>query len=365
MRKPRSAANGGNPAKMQDIADHLQISVATVSRALRRVRGINAETRARVMQAATEVGYRIPQSYRNPNLEGDDLRHIGVFIETNQPQNPAYLTGMSDASISLNASLVIHYIKPNECHKLLDPKFAPRAITAGLLSGIVLIYWWPTDVVQALSRKFPTVSIMHRYPETDLDMVGIDNEGGINLLVRELHAKGHRRIGFLGRSSRPHWACARLGGFLAALTGLELEYNPNWVVDVDFEALSTIQGDWTPSLGRVEELIRKESVTAWICATEPGGAQLYQYLEKQGLRIPEDVSITGFHRPVEKWEGNLTSVSVSYEAMGAAALKRLLFRIQNPLETCRTILFPCELYRGGTIGPPPDNETVSSAIGRK
>jgi len=356
MRKPRKdAENGSQSAKMQDIADRLGLSVATVSRALRRVPGINAETRARVMQAAGETGYRLPQSYRNTALEDDSLRHIGVFIESNQTQNPAYLTGMSDACLSLNASLAIHYVKPNECHKILDPKFAPRAMTAGLLSGIVLVYWWPTDVVRALSQKLPTVSIMHKYPGTDLDLVGVDNEGGIGQLLHELFAAGHRKIGFLGRCGRLHWANARLGGYVAALTELGLEYDPSLVVDVDFDALASPQGDWTPYLAKAEALTRKKNVTAWMCAAEPGGMQLHDYLVARGLQVPKDVSITGFHRHPEVLEGtvDLTSVGVSCEAIGAAALKRLLFRIQNPVETCRTILFPCELHPGKTIAPPP------------
>ncbi len=339
---------------MQDIADRLGLSVATVSRALRRVAGINPETRAKVMQAAWEVGYRLPQTYRNSNLDGEELRHIGVFIETNHAQGSSYLTGMSEACLTLNASLVIHYVKPNECHTVLDPKFAPRAMTSGLLSGIVLVYWWPLDVVQALSRKLPTVSIMHKYPGTDMDVVGLDNEGGINILLHELHALGHRRIGYLGRCGRLHWANARLGGYVAALTELGLDYNPDWVVDAEFDAMATAAGDWTPYLGKVEQLTREQNVTAWMCATEPAGEQLHAYLTKQGLRVPEDVSITGFHRSSDQptYEPDLTSVGVSYEAIGAAALKRLLFRIQNPVETPRSILFPCELHRGTTIAAP-------------
>ena len=348
--------NSPSGAKMQDIADKLGLSVATVSRALRRVQGINPETRAKVMQTAWEVGYRLPQTYRNTNLASDELRHIGVFIETNQSQMPsAYLTGMSDACMSLNASLVIHYVKPNECQSVLDPKHAPRAMKSGLLSGIVLIYWWPMEVVQALSKKLPTVSIMHKYPGVDVDVVGIDNDGGMSVLLRELYEKGHRKIGFLGRCGQLHWANARLGGYVAGLTELGLEYRQEWVVDVDFNVLTDPRGDYEEYAKKVAQITREQGVTAWMCVTEPTGWQLYDQLQAAGFRIPEDVSITGFHRPSALWDNhqNLTSVGASYEAIGAAALKRLLFRIQNPAETCRAVLFPCEMHRGESVGPPP------------
>jgi len=124
-------------------------------------------------------------------------------------------------------------------------------------------------------------------------------------------------------------------------------------VDADFDALATAEGDLSPYLGRVEKLIREESVTAWACAAEPVAAKLHAYLTERGFRLPQDVSITGFHRKTgqEETVPDITSVGVSYEAIGAAALKRLMFRIQNPVETCRTILFPCEYHRGKTIAP--------------
>lgn len=345
---------------MQDIAAELGLSIATVSRALRRVPGINAETRARVLRTASELGYQLPQTYRNAPLERAQLHHIGVFIETSQTHlPPAYLTGLSDASMNLNASLVVHYVKPGECEALLDPKNQPRAMSSGLLSGAVLIFWWPTEVVQDLSKHLPLVSIMHRYPGTDVDMIGIDNEGGIGLLVRHLHEQGHRKIGFVGRCAQLHWANVRFGGYVAALSALDLEYSRERVLDVSFDTLNNYEGSWAKVLPRAERLTR-EGVTAWICASEPGGWQLHQFLTGKKLRVPEDVSVTGFHRPNfrDPARPDLASVSASYEAIGSAALRRLLYRIQNPLETSRMILFPCDLYAGRTVARVPVRTTA-------
>jgi DNA-binding LacI/PurR family transcriptional regulator len=203
-----------------------------------------------------------------------------------------------------------------------------------------------------LSQKLPTVSIMHKYPGTDVDMVGIDNEGGMDILVRHLYNQGHRRIAFLGRCAKLHWANARFGGYVAALSALGLEYRPDWVVDVDFDTISLLDADWSGHEARVEKLT-SEGITAWVCATEPAGWMMHDWLTRRGIRVPEDVSITGFHRPakLESSSLDLTSVGSSYEAIGAASLKRLQLRIQNPAEASRTVLFPCEFYPGSTVGP--------------
>jgi len=334
---------------MQDIAEQLNLSLATVSRAIRRLPGISPETRARVFKAASEIGYRLPGGEGTRDTGCDNLRHIGVFLETEDSLLPSpYLTGMSEACTTLNASLVVHFVKPGECESVLDPNCAPRAMRLGLLSGLVLVHWWPLQVVRALSAKLPTVSIVHRYDNVDL--VGIDNEGGMSLLMQELYVRGHRKIGFLGRCGRLHWANARFGGYVAALG---LDYDSRHVVDVDFDILTSFHASWEGYADRVERLVRKEGVTALVCASAPAGWGMHRHLTARGLRIPEDVSLTGFHRPSGELlpHPDLTSVGASYEAIGAAALRRLLFRVRKTEDSSRTILFPCELYRGTTIGP--------------
>jgi DNA-binding LacI/PurR family transcriptional regulator len=187
----------------------------------------------------------------------------------------------------------------------------------------------------------------------DIDMVGLDNEGGMDNLVRLLYAQGHRKIGFFGRCGQLHWASARFGGYVAVLTALGLEYRPDWTIDIDLNSLTDILVTLDEHVPKVEKLI-KQGVTAFVCVSESAGWQLHDWLTTHGYRVPEDVSITGFHRPdiFDKQQPDLTSVVASYEAIGSAALKRLLFRVQNPAETSRMILFPAEIHHGRTVAAP-------------
>ena len=98
--------------------------------------------------------------------------------------------------------------------------------------------------------------------------------------------------------------------------------------------------------------MRAGEVSAIACVNETAGWRLHRWLTGKGLRVPGDVSITGFHRPVlrDPAQPDLTSVVASYEGIGAAALRRLLYRVQNPAEASRTILFPCSLCHGKSTG---------------
>ena len=339
---------------MHTIAERLDLSVATVSRALRRVPGINPETRARVMQMAAQLDYKLPNAYRSEPMQSKKLHHIGVLIETPADQRPAdnYIVGMSDAALSLNASLVIHFVTPEHSRRILDPKYQPRAMSAGLLSGLILVYRWPVEIVQELTKTTLAVSIAHKYPGVDIDVLGIDNMSGIELLMNRLYDFGHRKIGFFGRCGALYWSTVRFGAYVTTLTNLGLSYKPGWVVDVGLGPLTNLDSDWSASCAKARALA-EDGVTAWVCASEPAGWELMTCLQAGGIRVPEDVSVVGFHAPDQPLSGKplLTSVKASYEAIGAAALRRILYRVQNPLETTRTILFPCELQVGNSTAP--------------
>ena len=362
---PAGSSPGAGAARMHTIAERLGLSVATVSRALRGVAGINARTRARVFEAAAQLGYQLPRSFRAEDLQNGKLHHVAVLVQTppTQAASPHYLVGMSEAAMSLNASLVVHHVEPGQCDRLLEPKFQPRAMQSGLVSGVIFVFRWPPEVVRAISRRFATVSITHRYPGVDLDLIGVDNHEGADLLVSHLHGLGHRRIGFLGRCPDLHWATQRFAGYVAALNRLGLAYEPGWVVDMSLAALTDPRHAFAVSeepLAQVERCARGEGVRAWVCSSETVGQGLHRWVQARpggGLRVPEELSLTGFHRSPAgagaEEQPPLTSVTASYQAMGAAALKRLLFRIQNPVESTRRVLFPFELYPGVTSAAPP------------
>jgi len=76
-------------------------------------------------------------------------------------------------------------------------------------------------------------------------------------------------------------------------------------------------------------------------------------LVNRGLRVPEDVSITGFDAQSDlSPECLLTTVTVPMETMGAAALKRAVERLQNPGSQPSHITYSCPLRVGKSTAPP-------------
>jgi LacI family transcriptional regulator len=104
----------------------------------------------------------------------------------------------------------------------------------------------------------------------------------------------------------------------------------------------------------VVRLIREEKVTGWICAADHQAYRLIAALERHGLRVPEDCSVTGFDG-IDRPSGSpvLTTVKVPYEDMGGSAVIRLRGRIEHPSAPRRHNLVSGRVIIGQTTAPPP------------
>jgi LacI family transcriptional regulator len=336
------------------IAERLQLSQSTVSRALRNKPGIRADIRAKVLEMASEMGYMLPFLEQTP-AEGNG-HFIGVLVHTpNQEwRRAAYLVGMSSVAAGLNATLVLQHVGTSDCEQILSAANQPPVMRNGLMRGLVLIFRWPDDVVRELAQRFTCVSLQHEYLGVPMDTIGVNSQQGTLDLMGHLHGLGHRRIGFLGRCPDLSWARGRFAGYVNALSALGLDYDPNLVVNVDVAELEAYErpGDpWKPMVDRVAAQV-SSGVRAWMTVSDYAGQHLARGLLNRGLRIPHDVSITGFDaQQDDPTIPQLTSVSVPHEVMGAAGLKLLIDRLNGARDLPSCSMFPCPLRPGNSTGP--------------
>ena len=187
-----------------------------------------------------------------------------------------------------------------------------------------------------------------------MDIVGVDEHEGIELLAEHLYAKGHRKIGFFGNCGQVYSARNRLSGFISSLAKLELELNLSNVVDVLPEHLEDKE---IMLSGQIESVIRRmeRGVRAWICASDWVGYLLSRGLIDRGYTIPKDVSIVGFDDSEDNTLGcpKLTSITVPSLRIGAEALRRLMNRMKHPASPQLKVMLPCKLFEAHTTSSPP------------
>lgn len=345
------------------IADHLRVSVATVSKALGNKSDISDAMRKKVEKAANELGYKYGRSNRRhkPQVPATKNQFIGAFIrkplENGGKNRPTYMDGMTRSAVGKGVSLVVQEWRYNDDPAtLIRQSEQPAALRDGLLSGIALGGEWPADVINAISLRHPVVLFPQSVMGCSVDVIGLDNVATMMQVIDRLKNLGHERIGFVGRCGVMAWASERFAGYVNAMDRLGLPYRADWVVDVDeIRMLNEGHEDyWRSRIDLVEAARNEGGVEAWVCSSDWPAFQLYRGMADRGYKIPRDLSITGFDdtEPVHLGCPPVTSVKVPREVVGEAALKRLLHLIENPRSQVRQSNFACELMLNGTIGKP-------------
>ena len=347
---------------LASIAKEIGISPSTVSRALRDQPSVHPATRARIKEVAEAMGYG---AWPKKNAEGTQPHHFMALAQTRSSgSKDRYLAGISKAAVFLNACIHSHHLPPEDCEHILHRGSQPVAMSTDMIEGLVLIHQWPLEIASRLAAKWPTVSIVHHYPKAPIDLIGIEERTGVRTLVAHLQAAGRRKLGFFGLCPTVSWSASRYAAYVEAMVCLDLPFDPALTIRIPAdEAMfpgTFPPGEWAQT---VLEKSRNGAVDAWVCPSEMTGYSLVDFLLAQGISIPGQIAVTGFHSQYAIPAGlpRLTSIDVPDEELGAAAGRRLVYRVNHRAESPRSILISGKFIQGGTTPEYGDNSHTSHA----
>lgn len=340
----------------QVIADKVGTSVATVSKALRNDPAIRPATRSAVLDAAETLGYapaRVHRGSKNGNGNNGQTKTstLGVLIR-NEGSNNAQghiriLAGISEMCDHVDAELLAQYFSGDRIDQLTDgdtSSLLPRS----RLNGLILLNNWPTDLVKHFCDRWPVVQVNHVAHDSGSDLIEADNTDGIYQMVKRLADLGHSRLTFVRDSRGYSWSHARFGAFVRALgiLGIEYEHEPTATLD-RYDPVSA--AEWAMSRMR-------HGITACVCANDTLARALGNGLLDRGIKIPEEISITGFDGEQRLRDGRqITSIATPFEALGSAAVHRLAHRLAHPQTTRAHILMTGRPVEGETIAAPNEH----------
>lgn len=335
------------------LARQLKLSRATVSRALANHPALSAETRARVQDLARQLGYRgtPARSVRRPS-DAPPLK-LGVLIgdplvAADQLTLPRIIEGIRARARLDRAEVDILPFAPGETTPLAGRRRLFGHLRAEAWRGALLLYPFPEATVSMLADKLSVVSVLHECGDERIDTVDTDH-GAVRSLVDRLVALGHRRIGFATwtYAAGGLWASRRFAAFAEALFARGLPLNPAWVCNIG--PASVCCPDPAKLAAAAAKISRRDGVTAWVCAADHQAYQLITDLAALGLRVPQDLSITGFDgQPVPDGLPQLTTVAVPNADIGASAAARLVNRLLQPNSQRRLTLVAPRLVPGAT-----------------
>lgn len=343
----------------QEIADALNLSRATVSRCFTNHPGINPETRARVFELASRMGYN-HISMRTSRTGAKRTRPIfGVLICSEEEEyhrmdyeSPGrlLLKGVSEYCQLAKVGVSVHFVDPDVQsidHEMYKDLFS----TVGRhWSGLLLLYPFPKSVIDQLLIRMPCVSLVEQRSSGELDCVDVNHYQGIALLVNRLYELGHRRIGFYTKAypTEASWSLRRFGAYTEKMTQLDLPMRDRDLINAQPRNMVSLEESFDLAAERV-----RDGVTAYVCAADHQAYDLVRELKKRGIRTPQDVSITGFDGiPTPKSMPELSTIQIPYRNIGYAAAKRLNDLLKKRFGPSQHILMGCQLQDGNTLSPP-------------
>jgi LacI family transcriptional regulator len=313
-------------ATLHDVAKAAGVSATTVSYVINNRTGHYSDaTRIQVLKAMKSVGY-IPNSVAR-SLVLNRTETFGILLSSilDEPFNRALRAGQSVLNKAGYDVIV------TETQSNVDRE---QQALANMLSrrvdGILFIsgsrHMDYGHIKEFLKSGTPMVVVNRYLPEGITDQVIIDNKVGVREIIAHLAAQGHERIGCLhNRLQGPTASMAnkqRVEGYLEGMRAADLPVNENWMASCAFGNDYGVQSGSEAA----RKLLTEEGLTALVCVNDFIAAGAYRTAVSLGLRVPDDVAVTGhdntiltrYHTP------EITSVAQPITEASAQAAKRLL-----------------------------------------
>ncbi len=273
------------PVTIKDIAKAAGISHATVSRALHNHPAISKETVERVQQLAREMGYIPSQAARS--LKTRHSHALGVIVSNiDDPFWGEVLYSIDEVCRAANYSL---FIMTTHRDKEREKEVVQTLVQRGV-DGVILCAPQFSEKQSQLIKSYglPMVIVNNEGSVDSPYLVFNDDINGIRLAARHLIELGHRRIAFLGNAVGGRTTAEREKGFRQELRDSGVAVLEEYIRLTESETLAAGFN------GARELLAIDPRPTAIVCYNDVLAIGVYSAVTQAGLRIPDDISITGF-----------------------------------------------------------------------
>lgn len=329
-------------ATIKDVAVAAGVSRSTASRALTGRGYVAADARDRVRAAAEDLRY-VPDATAR-YLKQQVSLSIGVLVSDLRNSFYARLAaGIGQAARARGYSLVL----AEDGGSAPDQVETAEAFVATRMAGVIVTPA-SADITTYLTRhRVPVVEVDRQFAAGACDGVVVADREASHQVTEHLLELGHRRIGLLVDTTRSTVG-ERRTGYETALAAAGATPEPGLVVATELEVESA-------RAAAAEMLARADRPTAVFATNNVLAEGVWRAARDLGLDIPADLSLVAFDDA--PWMSlvtpGLTTVDQDEEALGAAAMGRLLERLADPGADPVTVTMPTRLVRRGSTRALP------------
>jgi DNA-binding LacI/PurR family transcriptional regulator len=235
-----------------------------------------------------------------------------------------------------------------------DPQWLGDFLThhAGESRGVILLSGSYRSIQPYIGEfDLPVVAFSREDQTSDdnhiRDIVNIADRAGIADVVDHLIGLGHRRIAYAGLMAESYAGARRREAFLQTLQAHGIAPENDLVVEAGFSMEEGRQAG-----ARV--LAARETPTALVCANDYLALGAVSEFHSRGLKIPADISVTGFDNLDMAAHAfpALTTVSIDRGRLGDALARLMIERLANPLKPYTVLEYDVALVVRETSAPP-------------
>jgi LacI family transcriptional regulator len=322
-----------------DLAEELNLSPATVSRALKNNPIINAETRKKILDLAAKRGYR--SNAFASNLRTQKTNTIGVIVhELNSYFMTAVLAGIEEVATEAGYDILIAHSNETvakertNAHNLFNKR----------VDGVIASLAYDTDDLTHfepfIKKHIPLLFFDRIDNSIAATQVVIDNVEAGYQATKHLIQQGCKRIVHATANLKRNVYADRLAGYKKALLEHQLPYNESLVLVNDFK-------EDTGKLIVEQILAMKQQPDGLFVTNDFCSAVCIAEFKKTGIKVPKDIAVVGFNNDVvsRMVEPNITTINYPGKLMGRTIAERLVLQLKTKknINKQEQIIVPSEL----------------------
>jgi len=335
---------------LRELAEHLQLSPTTVSRALNGYPEVREETRRRVSAAAAALNYQ--PSHNARQLATGRSSAIAHVIQRSQHAALGAgfadsFEGFSDASSRQGFDTQLSVVDDDQ-----EEAFYRELAASRRVDGVVLHAPTVNDSRIKLLDELGLPFVVHGRSNVDVDYSWLDvnNRRAICRATNFLLDLGHQHIGLLNGPEHMNFSARRRLGYIDAIEARSQNIEEN----------TLFSGSMTEAYGfnNTERLLDESAhVTAVVaCGIVPAFGAL-RALQTRGMTAGKDYSIIAFDDQLSHLQNSgdiplFTAVRSSLRQAGTRIVELLIERITNPQSAHKGVLWEAELLVGQSTGQP-------------
>lgn len=320
---------------MRDIAQVLNISTVTVSKALSDKEGVSQELKDKIKATAEEMGYRY-NSLAKGMKEGKSY-NIGVIIADRYVKDDTDAFYLKIYHNVVKALSKVNYYGIMEIVSMKAEKelVVPDVISENKVDGAIILGQMSSEYLTAVKNtSIPLVFLDFYYEHLEVDSIISDNYFGAYTLTNYVISMGHRDIGFVGNIFSTSSILDRYLGYYKALITNRIKVNEAWLVS-----------DRGEDGAIIDFKLPEKMPTAFICNCDSVAYLFIRKLKRLGYKVPEQISVAGFDNYIYATltSPRLTTVEVDMETMAETAVQVVMSRIKGDTRPVGRKVIGCNL----------------------